>query len=297
MKEVESISIKSEKAESIKIIFDEFIKINIKNILEVNYTIEKYSSNSIPESYFNKLLNVANDWFWIKMWEEDVKNHLYKSEEVFILKINNIIVWFSSLNNLEKFTYRFGTVIKKEYQKHWLYKKLNKVILEKNKKYFLRTQNKNVIKSLEKTFDNVIYWKKALNFMKEGISVEKINNFMINNWDEKEILDENGIFKRAYKWKMWQESRVDYIDKDFYNDFNSELWDSELPPLKYSGNKKMNIFKRFLKRMKHYNYYGLSSLKWSFRNWCTWWNNWRFRGCFLKSLFHLCKFRGHKEKC
>ncbi len=219
------------------IILNENIKVNIGNILDVKYKIIEYNSEDIPESYFEKLLDVANDWFWIKMDLVDVKNHLYKAKKVFILKINNEIVWFSSLANLQDFTYRFWTVIKKKYQANWLYKKLSKTIIWNNEKYFLRTQNKNVIKSLEKSFDVVLYWKDALNFLENSkININKINSFMLNVWDKKETLDKKGVFRWVYPWKMWDKRSVNYIDWEYLEDFNYELGDSLL--VVYFNNKK-----------------------------------------------------------
>lgn len=210
------------------IIFNEKIQLKVKNILDTNYKIEKYNSDNITEKLMEELLEVANDWFGIKMLLEDVQNHIYKSEDIFILKINNNIVWFSSLSRLWDFIYRFWTVIKNNFQNNWLYKKLSEVIFEDNKKYFLRTQNQNVIKSLQKTFDNVIYWEEALIYIKEYYSEEEINNFMLEHWDNEKSLDEKWIFRGVYGWKMWDKSRINYIDEEFYSSFSTNNWDSLL---------------------------------------------------------------------
>jgi len=209
-------------------ILDEQIFLKINNIIDVQYTIDAYKANDIPDELMDQLLDVANDWFWIEMWKEDVKNHIYMSEDIFILKINWEVVWFSSLSHLWDFIYRFWTVIKKKFQANWLYKKLSKTIMDNDKKYFLRTQNKNVIKSLEESFDNVIYWKEAYDFMIKDLDIIDIDNFLLNHWDSKETLADDGIFKWVYGWKMWEKSRVDYIDNDFYKWFSPEIWDSLL---------------------------------------------------------------------
>ena len=125
-----------------EIILDEYINLKINNLLDNQYTIEKYKPENLPITYLEKLSFVANDWFWIQMGKTDIKNHLFKSDEIFLLKINWKVVWFSSLVYLNDFIYRFWTVIIKKYQWIWLYKKLTKTILENNHKYFLRTQNK-----------------------------------------------------------------------------------------------------------------------------------------------------------
>jgi len=217
------------------IIFTDKIKIwektkkEIKEVFDVNYEIEKYNSLSIPTNYLNILLEVANNWFWISMWLEDIKNHIYKSDEVFLLRINWEIVWFSSIANLDNFVYRFWTVIKKEYQNNWLYTILNKVIFDSSKQYFVRTQNKNVIKALQDSFNVVFYWEKALDYLKEkGLSKRHISKFMIEKWDKEETLCELWIFNWVYGGKMWEKDRVNYIDEEFYPWFNSEKWDSLL---------------------------------------------------------------------
>ena len=217
-------------------ILTENIKLRTSEILQ-KYEIIEYNSKEIPEFYFEKLLSVANNWFGIEMDLEDVKNHLFKAEKVFFLKINDEIIWFSSLSSLKNFTYRFWTVIKKKYQANWLYQRLSKAILKDNEKYFLRTQNKNVIKSLRKSFDVVLYWKEALeHLVKSEISINKINDFMISVWDKEKTLDNNWIFREIYGWKMWDEDRVNYIDWDFTEGFDTEKWDSLL--VVYFNNKK-----------------------------------------------------------
>ncbi len=212
-----------------KIIIWKKTKNKLKEVLEVTYEIEKYNSSNIPNNYFNTLLEVANDWFGIQMWLEDIKNHIYKSDEVFLLKINWAIIWFSSISNLDNFIYRFWTVIKNKYQNNWLYTILNQVIFNKSKKYFVRTQNQNVIKALQDSFDLVLYWKEALiSLEKEWLTKNKISKFMLKQWDKEETLCEKWIFNWVYGWKMWDKTRVDYIDDKFYSWFNSEKWDSLL---------------------------------------------------------------------
>ena len=215
------------KVDSDRKILDTSIKL-FENML-VNYSILEYKPEDIPENYFDTLMEVANDGFWIQMSLEDVKNHILRAEQVFILKINNQIVWFSSLKELNDFIYRFWTVIKKDYQAHWLYKILSKTILDKKKFYFLRTQNQNVIKSLQKEFKNVLYWEKALQFiLSKWINIDSINSFMLFCGDKGKTLWKNGIFKGVYGWKMWEEHRVKYIDEKFQKWFDSERWDSLL---------------------------------------------------------------------
>lgn len=211
-----------------KIILDEQIYLKINNIIDFEYIIEKYNPRNISDDLMDSLIVVANDWFWIEMSDIDVKNHIYKSEDIFILKINWEVVWFSSLSHLWDFIYRFWTVIKKRFQANWLYKKLSKTIMDNSKKYFLRTQNRNVIKSLEQSFDNVIYWKDAYELMTRDLDIVDIDNFLLNHWDTTETLNENWIFKWVYGWKMWEKSRVNYIDENFYEWFSSDTWDSLL---------------------------------------------------------------------
>jgi len=211
-----------------KTILEEQIFLKINNIIDVEYKIDFYKSIYIPDDLMDQLYSVANDWFWIKMWKEDVKNHIYMSEDIFILKINWEVVWFSSLSHLWDFIYRFWTVIKKKFQANWLYKKLSKTIMNDSKKYFLRTQNRNVIKSLEESFDNVIYWRDAYELMTNNLDIVDIDNFLLNHWDSKETLNKDWIFKWVYGGKMWDKSRVNYVDKDFYEWFSPNEWDSLL---------------------------------------------------------------------
>lgn len=229
MNTIKNIDKTSRQVNKTNIILDEQINLDIIDILSAEYIIEKHIPEEVSIDFLEELKNVANDWFWINMDLEDIRNHIYKSDEIFILKINWEIVWFSSLVNLKDFTYRFWTVIRKKFQAQWLYKKLSHTILEKDRQYFLRTQNKNIIKSLQKSFDNVIYWKEALLFMNNSLDNEHITDFMMTHWDHDKTLNENWIFKWAYpSWKMWEQSRVNYIDSEFYEDFDSDNGDSLL---------------------------------------------------------------------
>lgn len=211
-----------------KLIYNDNINIRVSDILKVNYKIEEHVPSEISNQLLSQLHIIANDWFWINMEREDIENHIFKSDLLYLLQIDWDNVWFSSLARLWDFVYRFWTVIKKQYQWNWLYKRLSESIVENDKKYFLRTQNLNVIKSLKKSFNNVLYWKEALDYMLNNISTKCISDFLIKHWDKKETLNNNWIFKWVYWWSMWDSSRVNYIDSNFYNWFSSEEWDSLL---------------------------------------------------------------------
>ena len=174
------------------------IKSNIDNLLDVKYSIEEIKPENISENEFNELLEIANNWFWIKMSLDDVKNHLLKSDLLYLMKINNNIVGFSAIVFIKNLIYRYWTVIKKEFQNHGLYKILNDNIKINNQTYFVRTQNKNVIKSLEKSYNNILYWKDAYDYLLNTLSENELKNLFINLWDEKNFLTENGIFKWVY---------------------------------------------------------------------------------------------------
>ena len=204
------------------------IKSNIDNLLDVKYSIEEIKPENISENEFNELLEIANNWFWIKMSLDDVKNHLLKSDLLYLMKINNNIVGFSAIVFIKNLIYRYWTVIKKEFQNHGLYKILNDNIKINNQTYFVRTQNKNVIKSLEKSYNNILYWKDAYDYLLNNLSENELKDFFIKLWDEKNFLTENGLFEWVYWWYMWDKDNVNYIDEKFCTWFDASNWDSLL---------------------------------------------------------------------
>jgi len=222
----------------------EYWKVNIDNTKEIlnkkmintiNINCQKYFSSKIPEDYYNQLLSVANNWFWVQMDEDDVKNHLYNSSEVYIIKYKWKIIWFSSIIYIEWLIYRYWTVISKDYQWKWIYKHLSQY-LPKKRIYFLRTQNLNIINSLKKQWYIVFIWKDAIELLKEKINEKNLLDFFIKlDWWHN-YLDKNWVFKGLYWHKMWKEWNITHINN--YNWFKYKDWDSLLVLYNEKDNEK-----------------------------------------------------------
>lgn len=189
--------------------------------------IEERYPKSIYNNEFKELQEVVNSAFWINMPEKDVKDHIFKSDLVFLVKVNWKIVGFSSIINFNWLIYRFWTAINKEYQWKWLYQKLTENIWL-NWIYFLRTQNKNIINSLKNMWLKVLVWKKAQDFLLNNWY--KISNlkefFILLDW-WKDYLDK-WCFKWVYGGPLWKDNTVNFITDDDYQWFNHQEWDALL---------------------------------------------------------------------
>lgn len=200
----------------------------VKDLVEQNnITIEVYNPSNFPENEMQEIINVTRSGFWVNVWDDDIKSHLFKSTHIYIIRNNWIIVWFSSIIIINWFVYRFWTSINKEHQWKWLYK----IIWEKiwnDWKYFLRTQNQNIISSLKKQWFRVLIWEDAYEFLLNNwMSEEELNDFFTNlDWWKKCL--KKGLFKWVYWWPMWDKQNVKFIDKEFYPWFDYESWDSLL---------------------------------------------------------------------
>lgn len=197
--------------------------IEIRSILDIS--IEKMIPIELSELYFNDLKNVTNSWFWITLEENDIKNHLYKSDLIYVIKNSWDIIWFSSIKLFNQYVYRYWTVIQRDYQWKWIYKLLNNYMWLEN--WFLRTQNLNIINSLKNTWYNVLLWKEAYLYITESIKKEDFHKIFVDLWDENDFLND-WVFKWVYWWKMWYDWNVSFIDDNYYEWFDYVNWDSLL---------------------------------------------------------------------
>jgi len=188
-------------------------------------SVEEFLPNNIPNEYIQDIQNSTNSWFWIHLSEDDIRNHLFLSDKIFLLKDKGKIIWFSSIKIFRDFTYRYWSAIHKDYQKKWIYSQLNKHVSWKQ--WFLRTQNQNIIRWLEKSGYKILTGELAYNFMKQKIDEETINNFFshLDSWVNKY---EKWIFKCAYWSAMGNKENVKFIDKWFHPEFIPERWDALL---------------------------------------------------------------------
>lgn len=200
-------------------------KIDLKISLWIE--IEKINPKNIDNNEFKELQEVVNSAFWINMSEKDVKDHIFKSDLVFLVKENWKIVGFSSIINFNWLTYRFWTAINKKYQWKWLYQKLAENIWL-DWIYFLRTQNKNIINSLKKMWFKILVWEKTQDFLwNKWYKIWDLKEFFI--WLDwwKNCLDK-WCFKWVYEGPLWNKNTVNFITDNDYQWFDYEKWDALL---------------------------------------------------------------------
>lgn len=170
----------------------------------------------------NDLIEIAENWFWIEMSQDDILSHIIDADDVYLITCWWKICWFSSVQYVWEFVYRFWTVIHKKYQAHWLYVALNDLIFQW-KKMFLRTQNQNVIKAHIKSWRTVLVWKEALLYLENNLWIEHLNKFFWHNQ-----IDCDWIFRWVYWSYLWDSNHVKHIDDDYYKWFKPENWDALL---------------------------------------------------------------------
>lgn len=196
---------------------------NINNILDLE--ILEIQSEELTKNQIQEITNSTNNWFGIKLDFSDIEVHLSGSDKIFIIKNNWKIIWFLSTKTLKDLEYIYWVSIDKNFQWKWIYKNINNIVPWK--KFFLRTQNQNVIKFLQKSGYNVYYWEKAFNEILKNLTKNELLNFFEKLWNNISGF-ENWVFKNAYPGKMGIEENVKFIDEKFYPWFNHEAWDSIL---------------------------------------------------------------------
>ncbi|MFC2696320.1 MAG: GNAT family N-acetyltransferase, partial [Candidatus Absconditicoccaceae bacterium] len=202
------------------------IKSTNNRLLEsLGISVEEFLPNNIPNEYIQDIQNSTNSGFGIHLSEDDIRNHLFLSDKIFLLKDKGKIIGFSSIKIFRDFTYRYGSAIHKDYQKKGIYSQLNKHV--SGKQGFLRTQNQNIIRGLEKSGYKILTGELAYNFMKQKIDEETINNFF-SHLDSGVNKYEKGIFKCAYGSAMGNKENVKFIDKGFHPEFIPERGDALL---------------------------------------------------------------------
>lgn len=191
----------------------------------INIGIDEIVCDKLSENEISNIMTLTNTWFWIQLSEEDIKNHLFKSDKIFLLKDREKIIWFSSIIFLEWLVYRFGSVIDSSYQKQWIYSHFNSYI--SGEEGFLRTQNHNIIKSLNKAWYQTYLWEIAYGHILQRVEKEKIDLFFasLDNWTS---TFSKGVFKKAYWSPMWTEETVNFISHEIYPHFNHKEWDALL---------------------------------------------------------------------
>lgn len=196
---------------------------NINNILDLE--ILEIQSEELTKNQIQEITNSTNNWFGIKLDFSDIEAHLSGSDKIFIVKNNWKIIWFLSTKTLKDLEYIYGVSIDKNFQWKWIYKNINNIIPWE--KFFLRTQNQNIIKSLQKSGYDVYYWQNAFAEILKNLTKNELLNFFEKLWNNISGF-ENWVFKNAYPGKMGIEENVKFIDEKFYPWFNYEAWDSIL---------------------------------------------------------------------
>ncbi|NUJ97215.1 hypothetical protein HGA92_00315 [Candidatus Gracilibacteria bacterium] len=208
----------------------------VKNLVEQNnITIEVYNPSDFPEYEMQEVINVIRSGFGVKVGDNDIKSHIFKSTHIYIIKNNGIIIGFSSIIIINGFVYRFGTSISKEQQGKGLYKILGEKI-GNDGKYFLRTQNQNIINSLKKQGFTVLLGEDAYDFLLNNGMIEEELNYFFTNLDGGKKCLEKGLFKGVYGGPMGNKQNVRFVDENFYPGFNYENGDSLL--VAYYKNEK-----------------------------------------------------------
>ena len=91
MKNNEELTVDS-KFTTTKIIDDKLIvnkqknvfNLQISDLINLNYEIERFLPNEINDDILIKLVNSTNNWFWISLEFKDIENHILKSDETII---------------------------------------------------------------------------------------------------------------------------------------------------------------------------------------------------------------------
>lgn len=196
---------------------------NINNILDLE--ILEIQSEELTKNQIQEITNSTNNWFGIKLDFSDIKAHLLESDKIFIVKNNWKIIWFLSTKTLKDLEYIYWVSIDKNFQWKWIYKNINNIIPWE--KFFLRTQNQNIIKSLQKSGYDVYYWQNAFAEILKNLTKNELLNFFEKLWNDTSNF-EDWVFKKAYPSKMWTQENVKFIDENFYPWFDYEAWDSIL---------------------------------------------------------------------
>lgn len=213
------------------------IKKTIKNILNLphinNITIDIINDpREIQDEEFHKIANVTSDAFWIPMGLQDIKNHIYQNPKVYLSKNNWNIIGFSWVRTYWDFIFRHGTAVHHLFQSIGVYPKMIKTISDdlNRSKFFLRTQNNNVIKSYQKLGFKVMLWEEWLRYMKEHFSDQDLHGIMKDAFEEdlSNITNQWGIFRGVYGGLFGKEGNVDHITSEVYPSFDSLKWDALL---------------------------------------------------------------------
>jgi len=199
-------------------------KIILENLRDnlVWVVIERLNTDELDPNIISELVRATNDWFWIRLEYEDIYNHIRWSDDTFIIRHWDEIIWFLSTKNLLDYVYLYWTVIKNKYQWMGIQKSINWKLFWDIKKIFFRTQNNNLIKSYRKDNNKILIWNEAYSKLIEDIWDENFDDFF---WWQK---IENWVFKWAYWWLFWKEWNVDFLNEATYKWFNSNDGDSLL---------------------------------------------------------------------
>ncbi len=201
----------------------EDIQKSINGILGGNLNIDEVDINSISDDDFQRICETTSDGFWIDMSIQDVTDHLKKSDQVFLIKINWEIEWFWSLIHFWEYDYLYWVAISSKYQWKWINKELIKS-MSSGRPVFLRTQNDYLLRSFERNNYAVLKWKEAHdNFLNNKIDIEKI----FTELDGCKTCLKEGVFPWIYWWRLWGDG-IDYIDDEDYKWFDASRGDSLL---------------------------------------------------------------------
>ena len=115
------------------------------NIEVIHRPYENLTDKEIKE-LVKGLTEIARDGFGTEITEEDVENHVLKTDEVYLFKPDDV-AGFSSFNKYKVLghgvLYLNGIVVKRKYQKNGFFYKANSRAIKKNKPdiFITRTQN------------------------------------------------------------------------------------------------------------------------------------------------------------
>jgi hypothetical protein len=188
-----------------------------------SWSMKEMKKEEISIEMIEELWMIAWLAFSSKRGVKNVNKRIKSSEDVILIYVWDNLIWFSCIRYIKWIMYRNWTVLLPQFQWKWIYTNINSYLLKKSPIFFTKTQNLNVIRSFEKSWKEVVIWDKALlELKKRWISKKDLQDFIGM------AIEEDWVFKKAYKWYNWDPDRVSHIKPNYYPGFNSADGDSLL---------------------------------------------------------------------
>jgi len=108
------------------------------------------------EKLLDQLVSIARDGFGTDMTREDVENHVFKVGELYLVQVDRALVGFAGYDHIrfkdKNILYLQGIVIRRDFQRHGLFHRVNTKAINYNGFDFLamRTQNPVIYAATQK---------------------------------------------------------------------------------------------------------------------------------------------------